>query len=176
MSQKLLNLEAVARGCSVKKEFLKACFRYILSYFYFSLNDSPSKKYEKWFLFHLKSSFRSRDIQIFVFPSSQLFSPVNHCFRAWSKINFKIYDVMNCLNKNSITHCVWHHEKEKRYDTETYSIDIIRNILWESHAENVHQKLVPGPFLILVNNPKQPLCARNSLKNKIFWIRFIKKP
>ena len=37
----------------------------------------------------------------------------------------------------------------------------------ENYAENVHQKLVPG-FLILVNNPKQPLHARNSFKNKIF--------
>ena len=27
---------------------------------------------------------------------------------------------------------------------------------------------VPDPFLILVNNPKQPLHAKNSLKNKIF--------
>ena len=35
-------------------------------------------------------------------------------------------------------------------------------------------KLVPDPFLILVNNPKQPLHARNSFKNKIFWKRIIK--
>ena len=34
-------------------------------FFIFSPNDSPSKT-EKCFLFHLKSSFRSRDIQIFV--------------------------------------------------------------------------------------------------------------
>ena len=58
------------------------------------------KNYEKCFLFHLKSSFRSRDIQIFVFPSSPLFLPVSHCFRDWSKINLKVYDVINCLNKN----------------------------------------------------------------------------
>ena len=38
----------------------------------------------------------------------------------------------------------------------------------ENHAENVHQRLVPDPFLILVNNPKQPLHAKNSFKNKIF--------
>ena len=25
----------------------------------------------------------------------------------------------------------------------------------KNHAENVHQKLIPDPFLILVNNPKQ---------------------
>ena len=37
----------------------------------------------------------------------------------------------------------------------------------------MHQKLVPDPFLILVKNPKQPLHARNSFKNKI---RFNQKP
>ena len=29
----------------------------------------------------------------------------------------------------------------------------------------MHQKLVPDPFLILVNNPKQPLEVRNSLNS-----------
>ena len=33
----------------------------------------------------------------------------------------------------------------------------------------MHQKLVPDLFLILVNKPKQPLHARNSFKNNIFW-------
>ena len=31
----------------------------------------------------------------------------------------------------------------------------------ENHAENVQQKVIPDPFLILVNNPKQPLHAKN---------------
>ena len=35
----------------------------------------------------------------------------------------------------------------------------------ENHAEKVHQKLAPDPFLILLNNLKQPLHARNSFKN-----------
>ena len=54
--------------------------------------------------FHLKSPFHSRDIQIFVFfvfPSSL---PVSHCFWAWSKLNPKVCDVINCLNKNLMTH------------------------------------------------------------------------
>ena len=34
----------------------------------------------------------------------------------------------------------------------------------ENHVENVHQKPVPDPFLILVNNRKQPLDARNYLR------------
>ena len=45
----------------------------------------------------------------------------------------------------------------------------------ENHAENVHQNLVPDPFKIFVNNPKQPLHARNSLENKIFRSRVIKR-
>ena len=45
----------------------------------------------------------------------------------------------------------------------------------ENHAENVHQRLVPDPFLILVNNSKQSLYAINSFKNKIFWKRVVKK-
>ena len=31
----------------------------------------------------------------------------------------------------------------------------------EKGSENVHQKLLPNPYLILANNPKQPLDASN---------------
>ena len=54
-------------------EDLKACVRYFYQYFNISPNDSPSKT-EKYFLFHQKSSFSSRDIQICVYSSSPLFS------------------------------------------------------------------------------------------------------
>ena len=82
---------------------------------------------KKCFLFHLKRSFRSRDIQVFVSPSSLLFLPVSHCFRGRSKINLKVYDIINCLTKNLITHFVWYLETEKRYDTKTLSIDRVLN-------------------------------------------------
>ena len=58
--------------------------------------------------------------------------------------------------------------KEGMYDIETLFIDRVLNkehFLWRNH---VHQKLVPVPFLILVNNPKQPLHVRNSFENNIF--------
>ena len=42
-------------------------------------------------------------------------------------------------------------------------------------AENKHQKLVPDPFLILANNPKQSLLKINYFKNMIFWKKIIKK-
>ena len=32
----------------------------------------------------------------------------------------------------------------------------------------MHQNLVPDPFLILINNPKHPLHARNSLRVRYF--------
>ena len=58
-----------------KRKNIKAYVRYFLSSFYFSPSGSPSKAMKKCFLFHLKSSFCSRGIQIFVFPSSHFFSP-----------------------------------------------------------------------------------------------------
>ena len=44
----------------------------------------------------------------------------------------------------------------------------IKNFLQKNHAKNVLQEQVPDLFIILVNNPKQPLHIRNSLKSKIF--------
>ena len=42
--------------------------------FHFFTKEKPLINYEKSFLFHLKSSFRSQDIQLFLFLSSRLFS------------------------------------------------------------------------------------------------------
>ena len=36
-------------------------------------------------------------------------------------------DVINCLNKNFITHFVWYLKKEKQYDIETLVIDTVSN-------------------------------------------------
>ena len=101
----------------------KACDHNFLIKFLFLTKWYPFKNYEKCFLLHQKSSFRTQDIQIFVFSSSPLFFPVSHCLRGWSKKNLKIYDVINCLNKNLITRFVWYLEKEIRCDNETLSID-----------------------------------------------------
>ena len=57
---------------------VKTCVCYSHQIF-ISPNDSPSKT-EKCFLFYLKSSFRYRDIPIFVFLSFPLFLSVGHCF------------------------------------------------------------------------------------------------
>ena len=95
--------------------------------FIFSQMIALQKLRKMFFLFHFKSSFRSRDIQFFLILSSPLFLPVSHCFRCWSKINLIDYDVINCLNKNLLTHFLWYLEKEKRCDIETLFIDRVLN-------------------------------------------------
>ena len=101
---------------------LKVCVRYFLLNFCFSPNDSSSKTMKNVFLFHLKSSFRSRDIHFFVFLSCPLFLPFSNCDGGCLKINAKVYDVINCLNKNLIIHFVWYLDIKKRYGIETLSI------------------------------------------------------
>ena len=54
-----------------------------------------------------------KDIQIFVFLSSPLFSPVSHCCSGWSMKNLKVYDIINCLSKNLITFCLIFWERNK---------------------------------------------------------------
>ena len=53
---------------------------------------------------------------------------------------------------------------------EILSIDRVLNMehFYQKIKQKMHQMLVPYPFLILINNPKQPLHARNSIENKIF--------
>ena len=91
-----------------------------------------------------------------------------------------VYYVINYLNKDLVIwNFVWYFEREIRRDIEFLSIDRVLNrgtFLWKNHAENMHQKLVPDPFLTFLDNLKQPLHARNSFKNKIFWTRIIGNP
>ena len=51
-----------------------------------------------------------------------------------------------------------------------------KNIFIEKSRRKCAKKLVPDLLIILVNNPKQPLNARNYFKSKIFLKRIIKKP
>ena len=141
-----------------------------LSKFYISLNDSPSKNMKNVFYF-IAIAFFVLEIFKFLYFHPPLFFSL-------SVITLEI-DIINCLNRTSITYFAWYLEKEKRYDIETLSIDRALNkehFYGKNHTENVYQKLVPDTFLIFVNNPKQALHATSSFKNKIFWKRIIKKP
>ena len=115
---------------------LKAFVHHFLSNFYFSPNDSPSKTMKNVFLFHLKSSFHSQDVKLFVYLSSPLFFPVSHCFWGSFKKNLKVYDIINCLNENLITHYVWYLEKEIWRDIKILSID------WVLNTEHFYGKMM----------------------------------
>ena len=82
---------------------------FIFYYYYFFF----SQKLWKMFFISCEKLFYSWNIQIFLFLSSLLFLSVSHCFKGWLNINLKVYDVINCLNKNSITHFVWYLDKKK---------------------------------------------------------------
>ena len=69
----------------------KACVRYFLSNFYFIIKLQTFNNYKKCFLFHRKSSFCSRDIQIFVF--FPFLSTISRLKR--TNETGIIYDVMN---------------------------------------------------------------------------------
>ena len=45
---------------------------------------------------------------------------------------------------------------------------IIGTFAWKNRAEIMHRKPVQVPFLILINNPKQPLHTRNCFKIRYF--------
>ena len=89
--------------------------------------------------------------------------------KGWSKINLKACDVISCLNKNSITHSVWYPVKKIwRWNFLNWQSIKKGAFAWKNYWENVHQKFIPDPFLILLNNTKQPLHIRNSFTNQIF--------
>ena len=93
---------------------------------------------------------------ISVFP---FFLSVSHCFRDC--------DVVSGLSKNLITHFIWYLEKNKSYDIENSSIDIVLN--------KKHFYWKTDPSLILVNNPKRSLHARSFLKVGYFERELSKK-
>ena len=74
------------------KNVIKACVCYFLSNSYFFTKWWHFKNYENVFLFHLKSSFHSRDIQIFVIFSLSTLSKFKRTNGSGT-----VYDVMNWL-------------------------------------------------------------------------------
>ena len=101
---------------------LKLVLAIFIKFLFFHQIIALQKLWEMLFISSKKlfSSLRYLNFCISIFP---LFFPVSDCFRGWSKINPKVYYLINLLNKKSITHFFWYLEKEKRYDLETWSID-----------------------------------------------------
>ena len=112
-----------------------------------------------------KKLFSFSRYSIFVFLSFPLFLHVGHCFTGWSKINLKVQNVINCLNKNSITHFAGYLEKEKRYDTETLSKEYqIKNIFIEKLCWKCTAKASPRPLSNFGKKAKTAIACK-----KLFW-------
>ena len=117
--------------------FLIACAHY----FYIFHERKHLKNCEKGFLFHQKSSFCSRDIQIFVAFSSPL-----------SYVGIQKRKLFNTLRSNEgLIHKLG--QLTKYY---------IKKIFMEKYAKNMHQNLVSDLYLILVNIPKYSHCIQGT--------------
>ena len=115
----MVALQTILLHNALIKREIKAC----VPYFSFFQQNILKIIMKNAFYFILKALFVF-EIFKFLYIPLLLFFPVNHWLRGWLNINLKVYDVSNCLNKNTlITHFVLYIEKEKRYDIEPLSID-----------------------------------------------------
>ena len=105
--------------------FLKLVSAIFIKFLFFHQMIARQKLWKMLFISSKNFSFsRYSNFSISVLPS---FSSCRPLLWRRSKINLKVHDAIICLNKNSITNFVWYLEKEKRYDTETLSIDGVSN-------------------------------------------------
>ena len=96
----------IAQYLNLFKDLLLKLVSAVFIKFLFFHQIIALQKLWKMLFISSKNLFRSQDIHFFVFLPFPLFLPVGHCFGGWSKINLKVHDIINCLNKNSITHFV----------------------------------------------------------------------
>ena len=109
MKRKLINFDWIVNNLIVHNLLINDLNLKLLSAIFFQififLQMIVLQKLWKMFFISSKKLFsfsRYSDFCIFVSP------PVRHCFRGWSKVNLKVYNVINCPNQNFITHFVWH--------------------------------------------------------------------
>ena len=80
------------------------------------------------FIYFIQKALFILEIFRFLYFYLLLLSPLSAiALRGQPKINLKVYNAINCPNKNLITHFILYLEKEKRYDLETLSIDRVLN-------------------------------------------------
>ena len=117
--------------------------------------------------FHLKSLFRSQGIQISVSASCPVLRSVSHYSRKWSKINLKVYGIINYLNKNS-KHILFAILRRKLVLILKLGqlIDYyeVRNISMEKVCRKYLPKASPRPLFNFVKRPKTA-----NICKKLFW-------
>ena len=111
-------------------------------------SDMLNKACVRHFLFFHQMRALQKLREMISIPSKKFISflrYLNFCIPvlpSFSLCRLLLYDVINCLNKNSITHFVSYLEKEKRYDIEILS----RNILMEKSCWKYTPKASPWPL------------------------------
>ena len=126
------HITSISRNCSSFHEeqsgayFLKLVsaifYRTFISYQMIAL-----QKLCKILFISYKKLFSLSRFSYFCISTFTSFSPSQPLLQRGWKINLKVCDVINCLNKNSITHFVCYLKKEKRYDIETLCTDRVLN-------------------------------------------------
>ena len=122
-----------------QKEILTCCrpFSHVCDFSFFH-QMIAHKWLQKLFFISSKKSFSFSRYSIFYISFSPLF-PVGHWFRGWSKVNPKVCDVINFLNKNLIPHFLWYLGREPMYAIKTLAIDRVLNK--EHFYEKIMQKM-----------------------------------
>ena len=80
------------------------------------ISDTPRAGFEP--ALSLSSGFVEWSCAVVITTTPQCY----YCVREWLKINFNMYDVISCLNKNLIQHFVWYLEKEKGMILKLYQL------------------------------------------------------
>ena len=108
-------------------------------FIYHQMIAFQKKKKKKRKIFFISSKnlfFRCRDIHVFIFSSSPLFFPVSIALVTDLRKILKVYDAINCISKNLLTHFVWYLKKEIGCDIE------ILAILRVSNKEHFYGKII----------------------------------
>ena len=95
-------------GLSPSKKNFVICF-----------NDSPTKMIKNAFLLHIKSSFHSQDISVFVL----IFLACRKNSLNRKRVNFEIYDVTTWLTKNYNIHIAQYFTNQRQRDNEIWSVN-----------------------------------------------------
>ena len=99
--------------CHILKDFIyflekdsKACVCFFYQIFIFHQMIALQKLWKMFFISskNLFSFLQYSNFCIFVLSSH--FFPISHCFKGWFKKNLKVYDIIQCLHNNLITHYV----------------------------------------------------------------------
>ena len=108
-------------------------------FFIFHQMIALQKPWKRFFI-SSKKLFSFSRYPFFLFSSYPFFSAVSHCLRGWSKKNLKVYDVINCLSKNLVTHFIWYLKKEIGYDIKILSIFVLNKYLIEYQIRNIRME------------------------------------